>query len=230
MTEQEWLACTDPDAMRRLLPDPPTDRKLRLFACACCRKFWDQLEDGTELVRVAERFADGLASEDELVEAGLPASHELTADAFGHLLSALECLLDPDAINSTGAAVSLAVWMEMRQQQQIRREHPKEYGPEVIRAAGEQAGRVVRREQCALLHDLFGNPFSPVTFDAAWRTPPVIALAQTIYDRRSYANLPRLAAALENAGCGNADILSHCRSERPHVRGCWVVDALLGKE
>jgi hypothetical protein len=66
MTETEWLACTDPDQMLRLLPETPSDRKLRLFACACCRTYWDQLAEGTELVLAAERFADGLAALEEL--------------------------------------------------------------------------------------------------------------------------------------------------------------------
>jgi hypothetical protein len=39
-----------------------------------------------------------------------------------------------------------------------------------------------------------------------------------------------LADALEDAGCDNTDILSHLRGQGPHVRGCWVVDLLLGKE
>ena len=38
-----------------------------------------------------------------------------------------------------------------------------------------------------------------------------------------------LADALEDAGCDNADLLDHCRRPGEHVRGCWVVDALLGK-
>jgi hypothetical protein len=154
----------------------------------------------------------------------------LPTDVFGHLHRALECLLDPDAINSTGAAVALSVWIEMREQQQIRRQHPKEYGPEVIRAAGEQAARAVRRGQCALLHDLVGNPFRPIAPDASWQTSKVLELAQAIYDQRSYADLPRLADALEDAGCDNADLLNHCREPGEHVRGCWVVDLLLGKK
>jgi hypothetical protein len=38
-----------------------------------------------------------------------------------------------------------------------------------------------------------------------------------------------LGDILEDAGCGNADILNHCRKPGIHVRGCWVVDLLLGK-
>jgi len=41
--------------------------------------------------------------------------------------------------------------------------------------------------------------------------------------------MPILADALQDAGCDNEDVLSHGRSEGPHVRGCWVVDMILGR-
>jgi hypothetical protein len=50
------------------------------------------------------------------------------------------------------------------------------------------------------------------------------------YDARAFDRLPLLADALEEAGCADADILAHCRSGGGHLRGCWVVDLLLGKE
>ena len=87
-----------------------------------------------------------------------------------------------------------------------------------------------RRQQAGLLLDIFGNPFRPVTLNPAWRTSNVTALAQSIYDDRAFDRLPILADALEDAGCDNADILGHCRQPGEHVRGCWVVDLVLGKE
>jgi hypothetical protein len=81
-----------------------------------------------------------------------------------------------------------------------------------------------------LLQDIFGNPFRPVTADPEWLTATAVALAQTIYAERAFDRLPILADALEDAGCDNADILAHCRGDGPHVRGCWVVDLILGKE
>jgi hypothetical protein len=79
-----------------------------------------------------------------------------------------------------------------------------------------------------LLRDIFGNPLRPVAFNPAWLTPNVTALAGMIYDERAFDRLPIVTDALEEGGCGNADILSHCRGPGPHVRGCWVVDLLLG--
>ena len=97
--------------------------------------------------------------------------------------------------------------------------------------SAERAKRVeqVRALCCALIRDIFGNPFRPVPADPRWLTPTVVALADAIYAGRMFDRLPVLADALEEAGCDNADILTHCRGDGPHVRGCWVVDLVLGK-
>ena len=87
-----------------------------------------------------------------------------------------------------------------------------------------------------MLHCVFGNPFRPVVLNPAWRTPIVTALATAAYEDRVLPagtldpdRLAILADALEDAGCTDADILDHCRSGGPHVRGCWVVDLVLSK-
>ncbi|QEL16013.1 hypothetical protein [Limnoglobus roseus] len=76
---------------------------------------------------------------------------------------------------------------------------------------------------------VFGNPFRPVAFSPAWRTSTAVGLAEGIYADRAFDRLLILADALQDAGCGDADILGHCRGTGPHVRGCWVVDLVLGK-
>ena len=84
-----------------------------------------------------------------------------------------------------------------------------------------------------LLRDVFGNPFRPPpVIDPSWfasNDSAIRKMAQSIYDARAFDRLPLLADALEDAGCTDADILSHCRTPGEHVRGCWVVDLLLGK-
>ena len=85
--------------------------------------------------------------------------------------------------------------------------------------------------QCQMLRCIIGNPFhvSPA-IKPALLTPEPVALAQSIYDSRAFDRMPELADALEEAGCENREILDHCRSTGEHVRGCWVVDLILGKE
>jgi hypothetical protein len=97
-----------------------------------------------------------------------------------------------------------------------------------------QAGAGIAAAQASLLRDILGPlPFRPVAIDPKWLTwnygtvPPI---ARRIYEERTFHDLPILADALEDAGCTDLDILSHCRGVGPHVRGCWVVDLVLGKE
>ena len=84
-------------------------------------------------------------------------------------------------------------------------------------------------EHAVLLRDIFGNPFRPVAFDPSWGSSAALGLAWSMYESRDFAAMPILADALEESGCESADILSHCRGPGPHVRGCWVVDLVLGK-
>lgn len=91
-------------------------------------------------------------------------------------------------------------------------------------------GCVPPAEQVELLRDIFGNPFHPVAIDPAWLTPTVVQLAKGIYEERAFDRMPILADALQDAGCDCDEILDHCRdTNAPHVRGCWVVDLVLGK-
>ena len=87
------------------------------------------------------------------------------------------------------------------------------------------------RDSADLLRDIFGNPFRPAAQDPAWRTETVLALARGIYEERAFDRMPILADALQDAGCTSEDVLGHCRdAKQVHVRGCWVVDLVLGKE
>jgi hypothetical protein len=82
-----------------------------------------------------------------------------------------------------------------------------------------------------LMHEVIGNPFLPVVFSSKWRTSTAIAIARGIYESRDFGAMPILADALQDAGCDCDDVLAHCRDpQRVHVRGCWVVDLVLGKE
>jgi hypothetical protein len=85
--------------------------------------------------------------------------------------------------------------------------------------------------RCETIRDIYGNPSQPVSFSPAWRTDTAVALARQMYDSRDFGAMPILADALQDAGCGDEQLLDHCRDPKQlHVRGCWVVDLVLGKE
>ncbi|MCE9568371.1 MAG: hypothetical protein K8U57_40745 [Planctomycetes bacterium] len=73
------------------------------------------------------------------------------------------------------------------------------------------------------------NPFRSVTVDPAWLTSTVVSLARQMYESRDFTTMPILADALQDAGCDEPTIRAHCQCEEPHVRGCWLIDMVLGK-
>ena len=96
--------------------------------------------------------------------------------------------------------------------------------------AAQAIHRLVGTQASHLLRDIFGNPFRPVAFDPNWRTDTALSLARVMYESREFGAMPILADALQDAGCEHTDILNHCRDPNGvHVRGCWVVDLVLGK-
>ena len=222
MTEFEWLQGRDPRPMLELVGARASERKLRLFASACCRRIWPLLTDPRSRAAVewAELQADGQAD-----GSGWDAVRVAAREAvFAADLAAVD-----DAWASHAAYAAEAA---------IRATEPGGCG--ALRTALACASAVVDSvweaefaAQCRLLRDLFGNPLRPVRCDPAWvsgRRGSVANLAKTIYAERRFEDLPRLANALERAGCTTAAVLDHCRGPVPHVPGCWVVDALLGAE
>jgi hypothetical protein len=85
-----------------------------------------------------------------------------------------------------------------------------------------------------LLRDVCASPFGPAPLAdpawLAWSDGTVVKLARGIYEERAFDRMPVLADALADAGCTNESILAHCRGSGPHIRGCWPVDLLLGRE
>jgi hypothetical protein len=232
MTEAQWLASNDPEAMLDFLSGKASDRKLRLFLCACARRLWRfiRLEPCRQAVRVAEKYADGQAGEQER-EAAYLAARELAWRI-------------PDDSNAPLAEVrsdwstAVAVWAAGPSDSFVV-SHPSAREKAAIffdvffittaKVVWEPAARVTENNtQASLLRDLF-DPFHPVPLDPHWLTPSVVSLAQGIYDQRAFDQLPQLAQALEEAGCANHAIHAHCRGPGPHVRGCWVIDLILGK-
>jgi hypothetical protein len=222
VTDQEWPSCADPGPMLEFLGGKASDRKLRLFACACVRRVWPALPQGLahEVVRLSEDYADGKAASRDLGRVRKPARKPVLHPSNFISLSLAPLLRrdfsSQDASETAEAVARFVGW-------ECRGGRPVEY---VIHEDVEQAEK---KDQATLLRDLFGNPFRPVSADAAWLTPTVVGLAQAIYDGGAFGRLPALAGALGEAGCQEADLLVHCRAPGPHVKGCWAVDRILGK-
>jgi hypothetical protein len=238
MTEAEWLACADPMPMLKFLQGKTSDRKLRLFAVGCCRGIWHLIRDKEcrRAVEVAELHADGEAS-DELLSHSCSIAEAILDDASTDGL-------DPHNPNRVSACIAEAVAFAVWHTTFLARHHEEEtYGfhvgavesiAETIVAAVEMSTKEdARLSQAHLLRDIYGIVSRTVTFSSSWlvwNDGIIRKLAQAIYQERAFDHLPILADALEDAGCDNADILTHCRSGGEHVRGCWVIDLLLGKE
>ena len=208
MTKAKWLKSTDPAAMIASLGPRATDRKLRLFGCAFSRLVADLLPEASfrTAIDVAERYADGQASVKELAaakkESGAALERKGRAGVEGPVHCAMGCAWSCTRDARTAAQYPLYVFDE----------------------------EPYRGREVQFLRDIFGNPFRRVTFHARWRTADATGLARGIYEDRAFDRMPLLADALMDAGCDSDDILAHCRGEGPHVRGCWVVDLVLGME
>ena len=242
MDEHEWLVSDNPQAMLRYLTredTPPitsvlhfeeedsdhvqkrqvpliSDRKLRLFACACCRM------NGRAPFVVDEYEVSGAPTDD------------YGESQYSDLVWAME-------------------WAE---------------------SSGKYSNKIpFQSDKANILREIVGNPFrrdhNHVPYHKAneWFTPTVTRIAQSIYDNRTFEDMPILGDALEESGCTNEEILRHCRQEErcpyclespgydkairdrcsacrpstdiqhgwipkrsPCVRGCWVLDLILGND
>ncbi len=214
MTDGEWLTSADPRQMLQFLSGKATDRKLRLLGCGCCRRVWPLLPDpaNRDLVAAVEDRPDGTADDPALwaaIEASSRREREWVEDqgywAVKHLGRSYY------KVGPLDSAVTVVLTVRQR-----------------VGEAGDAAAEGTA--QAGLLRCVFGNPFRTVAFDPRWRSADVLRLARGVYEDRAFDRLPLLADALMDAGCDSEAILAHCRGEGPHVRGCWVVDLVLGSE
>jgi len=256
MTEQEWLACRNPKTLLCSLfarsrgkgkPEVAdlSEERFRLFAIACCRRVAQVLEFGDTYaldcleIYTRKRLREALMKARRFRRpAGTSASNGLS---------------NVDRTNRTAtflaqarSLASSAVWSctKSKPTQAAMGYHEAAQAAESIRLADDHTATpklpgpnwqppsiAELTVQCHLLRDIFGNPFRPVVFDPAWRSDTALSLAKHIYESRDFSAMPILADALQEAGCEGDEILTHCRDESlTHVRGCWVVDLVLGKE
>jgi hypothetical protein len=232
MTEAEWLAATDPDPLLIFLDTQRFERKLRLFACACCRRITHLLvsQRSRDAVLLGERLADGLATEEEVslamadvedaldaINQGVREFRKWSSVIAAH--SAAESTIDPEkpwnthrAASASACAVAIHGW-------ELSGGPEKAVLPESIQWSVEE-----RQHQTKLLSHVIGNPFRPFPAPPEW--PSTVAeLAHALYAGND--NRLILADALEEAG--HQDLAEHFRKEEWHPKGCWVVDMILGK-
>ena len=204
MTEAEWLAESDPVPIFAALADGASPRKCTLFCVGCCRL---QAREAN-LDAVAGRTAREWRAAEQYAD-GLIARDVLWEVWCGHsLLGTLAYFPPPPPLDPRLWARNWA-----------RRDFGSRARPSVPPDA---VARMIR--------EVFSNPFRPAARDPSWLTSTVVALADGIYADRAFDRMPILADALMDAGCHDEQVLGHCRGPGPHVRGCWVVDLVLGKE
>lgn len=191
-------------------------RKLRLFAVACCRRILPLLSDerSKKAIEIAERFAEGNATDEELRAAGeaANAAHQAAFETRGKSGACLEW---------AAAYVTHPVAFKAAQ------------GVSWMSASSREPGGFTGAEypiQADLVREIFRNHFRPKTIDGDWLSPQVLKLTHAIYRDRAFDRMPLLADALERADRQDPDIVAHCRQADGHVLGCWVLDLLMLKE
>jgi hypothetical protein len=219
MTEEEWVQADDNAIWMEIAGLTP--RRARLLASSLVRGLGKWVADPVvaTALEAAERFADTGKS-----KAALKRARDALSDAR-------VALGDPHA-DPFGWAANAGIYSGLFAASMACAENAV---PGTFREAvrtlreGDGLSTVGARR---MLYPAYCEVVGPPTarFDAAWRTSTALQLAQAMYDSPEFSTMPILADALQDAGCESNDLLSHCRDPNSvHVRGCWVVDLVLGK-
>jgi hypothetical protein len=209
----------------------PTDRKLGLFARACCREIWDTSpEAGTRLaLALAEHVAETNGARSARVEIRIPAGKAVIDWGASEPLESLEAAGGdgpPTSIRPSELPVPLNYVLE-----HLTCRRFSSWQMDWLARAFAAAGLAFPR-QADLFRDVVYGHFRPLFFRDVWRKRNdgvAMKVAQAIYQEQTFRELPILADALEDAGCDELALLQHLRGDGPHVRGCWVVDLILKK-
>lgn len=199
----KWLACQDPCTLTAPITRFATLREWRLCLVAFCRRVpqWQSDDKIRAGIGLAERLADGGASEAERLSF---LAESVTLKSCWPLQVALE---GSENIEELAEAASTAA-----------------------QATGDY--KMESAAQCDIIRDILGNPFQPVKTGSVWRaamTVPAQDFAATIYAAQSFEDMDDLGEVLQQAGMNHPPIQNHCSGFHLHVRGCWLLDGLLGK-
>jgi transcriptional regulator with XRE-family HTH domain len=230
VTEAEWLAATDPQPMLEYLPGKASDRKMRLYACACCRRMlhWLEHEGSRKAIEASELYADRRITQKQLAGA-CGVARRISIQALNNRFPSAP---SPAALEAIQAArdVARSALLKVRRAELMR----ELLSGAVTRAIAcaelsSSSGWEERKQLAELLRHVVGNPFRPTAVPAKCLSSTVVSMAQLIWDERAFDRTPILADALEDAGCTDAELLGHLRGPGPHVRGCWALDLVLSK-
>lgn len=247
MTEEEWLAHKDPLPLLEFAASQMSDRRSRLYLCACCARMLEGFAHGRLVFRnqewglqqlwktleTVEQFVDGLCGSMALESArGWALDAEYTP---GYIDYGGETGLDREIqVVSEAAAAGLlsprSVSFVCGQALAALERYRDDLDYQPPGAAPKKPLAEHERDMASWLRDVVGNPFRPAQVDPAWLLLGdglVGKMAENIYASGSFHELAILADALEDAGCTNSDILEHCRGPGPHIRGCWVLDLFI---
>jgi hypothetical protein len=222
LAKRIWQRITrsSPNPKPNLAPEPPrpTVRQSKLLLAALFEEFLPEEEcfrwnrTGKQMAQLIRNFAEGKPTAQDLASLG---NYRKLASVC-HYQAGVVSLEEADVLGKESPFPFrfLNFMEEIREMSDLF----------IWRLIPERS-----RKGCALLRDILGESWTPIEFAEHWRTDNVIGLALGAYERGRFDHLPMLADALEEAGCTNKLILEHCRADRPHVHGCWVIDNLLRK-
>lgn len=252
MKEADWYTRNDIHQLLNYLRNKVSERKMRLFAVACCREIDSLLphEMCRAALTIAERMAEGEDVREEQWEID-SALYEMYVNSEIGQRTGVHYLQVPsrsESFDQEGATLLAVRWCMGTPSWNVPRFASgwvrQVVASNVVRTSAEpdlesvwnQATQEEAGRQIHLLRDVIGHPTHPSRTRLARLLkdvrldPQVQRLAQAIYQDRDFAALPVLGDALEDAGCTVEEVLAHCRSDGKHVLGCWALDMLLGKE
>jgi hypothetical protein len=243
----------------RLLRFNLSARRLRLFMCEWCRVCeLDDTEVSRNALEVSERYADGLASVGELLSTRMALyriiqAHPLIIDPVRERLDSVYAVVGRQEVTQQHATYMLDRLSRASTKRQMAhrlRDMVNIRRPQPTARPSKQAPGWVTTAASAVLRLISGhpgqsNPAEPkpkteqntvleplhTVIENDWLTTTTVAIARCAYDERAFDRLPILADALQDAGCNAIDLLDHLRDPNAtHVRGCWALDLVLGRE